>query len=142
MSPLSLSLKTFYIYVLWKINIMKTNMINENKINDWRGQKHGFVIISGCYPKFSCYLIKWNSQRSKITITPLNPFPTRWTNLPINEFHVSNWYSPRKLILKPCIHIQLIYLDQFQNWIFVSCKFSYYLYIYGAGIGIRQWTIN
>ena len=51
------------------------------------------------YTRFSCSLIKWNLQRAKITIPPLNTFytnplpPTRRTKWPINEFHVSqlNW---------------------------------------------------
>ena len=53
------------------------------------------ILLLGCYTLFSCYIIKRNSQRSKLTIpphpTPLpHPLPSYWMkNSPIYEFHDS-----------------------------------------------------
>ena len=55
-------------------------------------------------PGHSCSLIKWNLQRTKITlpsIKPLYPLPSFW---PINQFHVSNlnWIDEVRTSFKKC----------------------------------------
>ena len=54
------------------------------------------ILLLGCYTRFSCSVIKWNSQKTKLTISPIYPFypclspHNGWTNWLINEFHVRN----------------------------------------------------
>ena len=57
------------------------------------------IFLIGSYTRFSCSLIKWKTQRAKITIPPFHPLypipspPTGWTNEPINEFRLSQSQS-------------------------------------------------
>ena len=44
------------------------------------------ILLLGCCTIFSCFLIKWNSHRAKLTIRPIHPLylipshTTEWTN--------------------------------------------------------------
>ena len=75
------------------------------------------------YTRFSCSLIKWNTQLAKITIPPFHPlYPiasplTGWTNWPKKELHDSklNWRMSYSTVRwnRPC----------FINAVFISMMF-------------------
>ena len=53
------------------------------------------ILLLGCCTRFSCPLMKYNSQLAKLMMSSINSFypipspPNGWTNWPINEFHIS-----------------------------------------------------
>ena len=71
-------------------------------------------LLLGCYTRFSCSLIKWNSQWAKITIPPL-PYPPliyRMTELTNKKSLVSN-LNWRKFSWYP----RIFYINSVGPWL-------------------------
>ena len=97
----------------------------------WRVTMEGGDILQWKYYhlNLSCSLIKSNLQRAKITIRPFHHIysilypPARWTNWPMNEYHVSklNWrqFSPchNRQVNPTSIITMITYLLTLKPWV-------------------------